>query len=36
MSYDVIEVTPIEYLHLKVKFKDGLTGEVILRESHLN
>jgi hypothetical protein len=36
MNYDVIEVKPIEHLHLNVKFRDGLNGDVIFKESHLN
>jgi hypothetical protein len=36
MNYDVIEVFPVNYLHLKVKFRDGLDGDVIFKESHLN
>jgi hypothetical protein len=36
MNYDVIEVRPVEYLHLNVTFRDGLCGEIILMESHLN
>ncbi|MGB7569068.1 MAG: DUF2442 domain-containing protein [Chitinivibrionales bacterium] len=36
MNYDVIEVKPIDHLLLRVKFRDGLSGEVILRESHLS
>jgi len=36
MNYDVIEVQPVEHLHLNVKFRDGLNGEVIFKESHLN
>jgi hypothetical protein len=35
MNYDVIEVQPVEHLHLTVKFRDGLSGEIILKESHL-
>ncbi len=36
MNYDVVEVKPLEHLHLKVTFSDGLTGEVIFSENHLN
>jgi hypothetical protein len=36
MNYDVIEVQPLEHLHLNVKFRDGLSGDIILKESHLN
>jgi hypothetical protein len=35
MNYDVIEVIPLDYLHLRVKFRDGLNGEVIFKKSHL-
>jgi hypothetical protein len=35
-NYDVVEVQIAEHLHFKVKFRDGLVGEVILKESHLN
>ena len=35
MHYDVIQVKPLGYLRLAVWFKDGLSGEVELRESHL-
>lgn len=36
MNYDVVQVKPVGYLRLNVTFRDGLTGEVVLRESHLN
>lgn len=36
MNYDVIEVQPVEHLHLNVKFRDGLIGEVIFKASHLH
>jgi len=36
MNYDVIEVQSVEHLHLSVKFRDGLEGKVIFKESHLN
>jgi hypothetical protein len=36
MHYDVIEVQPLDHLHLSVKFRDGLNGEVIFKKSHLN
>jgi len=36
MNYDVIEVQPVKHLRLNVKFRDGLSGEIILKESHLN
>ena len=35
MHYDVVQVQPMEHLRLAVWFKDGLRGEVELRESHL-
>jgi len=35
MSYNVIDVKPVGHLHLKVTFKDGLSGDVVLRKSHL-
>jgi len=35
MHYDVIQVKPLEHLRLAVWFRDGLRGEVELRESHL-
>ena len=36
MKYDVVKVQPIDYLRLLVTFRDGLKGEVVFRESHLN
>ena len=36
MNYDVVEVKPLEHLRLKVTFRDGLSGEVKFKESHLN
>jgi len=36
MEYDVVEVRAMEHFRLKVTFRDGLSGEVVLRESHLN
>ena len=36
MNYDVVDVEPVEHLHLKVTFRDGLIGEVIFMESHLD
>jgi hypothetical protein len=36
MNYDVIEVQPVKHLHLNVKFRDGLNGKVIFKESHLS
>ena len=35
MYWDVTSVKPIEYLSLKVTFKDGLTGTVHFKPSHL-
>lgn len=35
MNYDVIKVQPVKHLHLSITFQDGLTGEVVLKESHL-
>ena len=35
MHYDVVQVKPLEHLRLAVWFKDGLSGEVELRTSHL-
>jgi hypothetical protein len=35
MNYDVVDVQPVEHLHLRVTFRDGLRGEVILAQSHL-
>ena len=36
MNYDVIDVQPLDHLHLNVKFRDGLKGKVIFKESHLS
>jgi hypothetical protein len=36
MDYDVVAVMAVEHLHLRVEFRDGLTGDVILLESHLD
>lgn len=36
MNYDVVKVHPVNHLHLNVTFRDGLCGEIIFRESHLN
>jgi hypothetical protein len=36
MNYDVVQVKPVGYLRLNVTFRDGLIGDVVLRESHLN
>ena len=35
MDYDVIQVKPLDHLRLAVWFRDGLNGEVELRESFL-
>ena len=35
MDYDVIQVKPLGHLRLAVWFRDGLSGEVEFRESHL-
>jgi len=35
MHDDVIQVKPLGHVHLAVWFKDGVRGEVELRESHL-
>jgi hypothetical protein len=35
MHYDVMQVKPLGHLRLAVWFKDGLSGEIELRESHL-
>jgi hypothetical protein len=34
-DYPVVAVEPLEHLRLAVRFADGLAGEVILRQSHL-
>ena len=36
MNYDVINVRSIDHLRLSVTFRDGLQGEVVFKESHLN
>jgi hypothetical protein len=36
MNYDVVEVQLVEHLHLKVKFRDGLSGEVLFKECQFN
>ena len=36
MNYDVVKVRPVNHLHLSVTFRDGLSGEVFFKESHLN
>lgn len=35
MHYKVVSVTPREHLRLAVRFADGVTGEVVFKESHL-
>jgi hypothetical protein len=35
IHYDVVSVTPLEHLRLAVCFADGLSGEVVFKESHL-
>lgn len=35
MHYHVVSVEPVEHLRLAVRFADGLSGEVVLKESHL-
>ena len=35
MHYDVVSVKPLEHLRLAVRFADGLSGEVVFKESHL-
>lgn len=35
MEYKVVSVEPIEHLRLAVRFADGLSGELVLKESHL-
>jgi hypothetical protein len=35
LDYHVVSVEVIEHLRLRVRFRDGLTGEVVLKESHL-
>lgn len=34
-DYDVVEVTPIQHLRLRVRFADGLCGIVSIAASHL-
>ncbi len=34
-DYRVVSVQPLEHLRLAVRFRDGLAGEVVLKESHL-
>lgn len=35
MPYKVVSVRPLEHLRLAVRFADGLTGDMVLKESHL-
>jgi hypothetical protein len=35
MHYKLVSVRPLEYLRLAVRFADGLSGNVVLKESHL-
>lgn len=35
-EYRVVSVQALGHLRLAVRFRDGLTGEVILKESHLS
>jgi hypothetical protein len=35
MPYDVVGVTPLSHGTLSVRFADGLSGEVVLKDSHL-
>ncbi len=35
MHYDVIDVKPVGHLRLAVCLADGLSGEVVFKESHL-
>jgi hypothetical protein len=35
MPYKVVSVRPLEHLRLAVRFADGLSGDVVLKESHL-
>ena len=36
MHYDVVSVKPLGHLRLAVRFADGLSGEVVIKESHLH
>lgn len=36
MPYDVVSVTPLPQRRLSVRFADGLSGEVVLRDTHLH
>jgi hypothetical protein len=35
VDYRVVSVKVLEHLRLAVRFRDGLTGEVIMKQSHL-
>jgi hypothetical protein len=35
MPYKVVSVRPLERLRLAVRFADGLSGDMVLKESHL-
>jgi hypothetical protein len=35
VDYRVVSVQVLDHLRLVVRFRDGLTGEVLLKESHL-
>ena len=35
MPYDVVSVTPLPQRRLSVRFADGLSGKVVLRDTHL-
>ncbi len=35
MNYDVVQVIAVGHLRLSIRFRDGLQGEVIFKESHL-
>ncbi|HEV7487862.1 MAG TPA: DUF2442 domain-containing protein [Thermoanaerobaculia bacterium] len=35
-EYTVVFVEVLEHLRLAVRFRDGLTGEVVFKESHLS
>ena len=35
MHYKVVSVRPLEHLRLAVRFADGVSGEVVFKESHL-
>jgi hypothetical protein len=35
MDYDVVDVRTIGHLRLAVRFADGVSGEVVIKDSHL-